>query len=65
MANHIPSPIAGAIRDPKTAPTSVLQAALDFVDDIEPEAYDLMAEEHARRGGDYEYQGYYAPPEYA
>lgn len=65
MATHLPSAIAGAVRDPKTAPTSVLQAALDFVDDIAPEDFDMMAEEHARRGGDYEYQGYYAPPEYA
>lgn len=64
MAKHLPSSIAAAVFDPKTAATSTLQAALSYVDDIAPEDFDLMAEEHARRGGDYEYQGYYAAPEY-
>lgn len=63
MARSLPASIASAVADPKCAPTSTLQAALQYVDDIDPEDFDLVAEEHARRGGDYDYQGY-APPTY-
>lgn len=62
MYSDIPSPIAAAVADPKCASTETLTAALSFVDDIDPDEFDMLAEEHARRGGG-EYSGY-TPPEY-
>lgn len=48
-ATHIPTAISIAASDPKTAPTAVLESALEYVDDIEPEEFDMLAEEYARR----------------
>lgn len=65
MAHKLPTEVRNAIDDPKGATLNSLVTALSYVDSIAPHKFDMLVEEHGRRGGDYEMStGYYDAPEY-